>query len=77
MSTVTADQKRRVILPGATPGDVFDVQPAEGGRYVLEKLIRPAGAGRYSSDEVMDALDSAPLNSRMSWRTLKGVTRES
>ena len=35
--TVTADDKRRVVLPGAKPGDRFDLVPSAGG-FVLRKL---------------------------------------
>lgn len=38
--TVIADNKRRVVLPGAKPGDRFDVQDA-GTRKVLT-LLEPA-----------------------------------
>jgi hypothetical protein len=37
--TVTADAKKRVVLPPIKPGDRFDVQLASDGRMVLTPLI--------------------------------------
>jgi len=37
--TVTADAKRRVVLPPAKPGDRFDVQLSTNGKLVLTPLI--------------------------------------
>lgn len=37
-TTVVADNKKRVTLRLAKPGDRFDVQLSEDGRFVLTKL---------------------------------------
>jgi hypothetical protein len=39
LMTVTADAKRRVVLPPAKPGDRFDVQLSTNGKLVLTPLI--------------------------------------
>ena len=39
LMTVTADAKKRVVLPPAKPGDRFDVQLSDDGRLVLTPLI--------------------------------------
>ncbi len=36
--TIKTDEKRRVVLPNAKPGDVFDVQ-LSGGKILLTKLV--------------------------------------
>ena len=36
--TVTTDSKRRVVLPSAKPGDVFEVQFSGEGKLVLTRL---------------------------------------
>jgi hypothetical protein len=36
--TVTADNKRRVVLPSAKPGDLFEVQLSGEGNLTLTKL---------------------------------------
>ena len=44
--TVTADNKRRVVLPTAKPGELFDVQSAGEGKFVLTRMepIQPRQA---------------------------------
>ena len=37
--TVVTDNKKRVTLRLAQPGDRFDVQAVSGGNYVLTKLV--------------------------------------
>ena len=76
MSTVTADQKRRVPLPGAQPGDVFDVQNGPDGNYVLEKLFRQTGPGPLATAEVLAAMAAKPLEPRLSWEEFREQTRE-
>jgi len=36
--TVTADDKKRVVLPSAKPGDRFDLQTSGEGTFVLRRL---------------------------------------
>ena len=36
--TVTADSKRRVIIPSARPGDLFEIQTAGEGKVTLTRL---------------------------------------
>ena len=36
--TVTADDKKRVVLPAAKPGDCFDVQVSAEGTFILRRL---------------------------------------
>jgi hypothetical protein len=38
MAISTADAKRRVVLPAASPGDVFDIQSQGKGRLLLIRL---------------------------------------
>ncbi len=46
--TVVADNKKRVTLRLAKPGDRFDVQVASEGNYILTKLepVQPRGAAK-------------------------------
>jgi hypothetical protein len=76
MSTVTADQKRRVPLPGAQPGDVFDVQASPDGKYILEKLVRQADTRPQSAIEVLAAMEANPLEPSLRWEELRQQTRE-
>jgi len=76
MATSTADAKKRVVLPGAKPGDVFDVQNQGEDRLLLVRLERPAPGPRMSRARCLAAIASAPLRIRMDWESLKTITRE-
>jgi hypothetical protein len=43
---VVADEKKRVVLPSARPGDSFEIQTAGEGKFILIRLVpattRPA-----------------------------------
>ncbi len=74
--TSKADSKRRVVLPRARPGDVFDIQEQGEGRYVLVRLERPEPKRFMSRDDCLRAMEDRPLHLGMSWEELKGLTRE-
>jgi hypothetical protein len=76
MPTSTADAKRRVVLPAAKPGDVFEVQSLGEGRLLLVRLERPAPAPRLSKSRCLAAMRSAPLRPQMTWEALRAMTRE-
>jgi hypothetical protein len=76
MATSTADSKRRVVLPAATPGDVFEIQSQGEGRLLLVRLERPEPGPRMSMARSLEAIAAAPLRPKMTWESLKAVTRE-
>jgi hypothetical protein len=76
MATSTADAKRRVVVPGANPGDVFEIQNLGEGRLLLVRLERPAPAPPMSRSRCLAAITSAPLLPTMSWEALRAATRE-
>ncbi len=76
MATVRADGKRRVVVPGVRPGDVFDVQRLGEERYVLVRLHRPAPLPRVSREACLEAMSRSPLKVTLSWDQLKQLTRE-
>jgi hypothetical protein len=76
MAAVRADSKKRVVIPGAVPGDVFDVQPQGDERYALVRLHRPDPAPRKSFEECLEAMSQAPLRMTLSWEELRQITRE-
>lgn len=71
-----ADAKRRIVLPEAQPGDVYDIQKQRDGSYVLVKLERPKPRRRLTKEECLRAMDEAPLQPTMSWEELASLTRE-
>jgi hypothetical protein len=76
MATSTADTKRRVVLPAARPGDIFDIQDQGEGRLLLVRLERPKPGPRMSMARCLESIAAAPLRPKMTWDSLKAVTRE-
>ena len=76
MKVARADTKRRVVIPGAEPGDVFDIQQEGEGRYLLVRLQRPPATPRMTRQECRDAMARSPLTPIMSWEELRSMTRE-
>ena len=76
MAKSTVDAKRRVVLPSATPGDVFDVQNLGQGRLLLVRLERQNPEPGMSLERCLEAIAAAPLRPTMTWDALKTLTRE-
>lgn len=76
MAISTVDAKRRVFLPTARPGDVFDIQSQGEGRLLLVRLEPPAPGPRMSMARYLEAIAATPLRPKMTWDSLKAVTRE-
>jgi bifunctional DNA-binding transcriptional regulator/antitoxin component of YhaV-PrlF toxin-antitoxin module len=76
MAISTVDAKRRVVLPAAKPGDVFDIQSQGEGRLLLVRLERPEPGPGLSMAHSLEAIAAAPLRLTMTWGSLKALTRE-
>ena len=76
MSISTADKKKRVVIPAASPGDVFDVHQEGEGRVLLVRLVRPQVRARMSRAECLRAMTAAPLRPGIEWNELRKLTRE-
>lgn len=76
MPTTTVDKKKRVVLPAARPGDVFDVQQQAEGRLLLVRLVCPEPEGRMTRPACLRAITAAPMRPRMKWDELRRLTRE-
>ncbi len=76
MAISKVDAKQRVILPAAKPGDVFDIQSQGEGRLLLVRLEHPKPGARMSMARCLEAIAAAPLRPKMTWDSLKAVTRE-
>ena len=76
MPTTRADEKRRVILADATPGDVFDVRRPENGDFLLVRLSSPVAKPRMTRAECVEAMEKSPLKMRLSWEELRQLTRD-
>ncbi len=76
MSVTRADAKKRVVLPGVEPGDVFDVRRQEDEQFVLVRLQRPKATSGKSRAACMEAMHRSPLSLALSWEQLRRSTRE-
>ncbi len=76
MSTSTVDSKRRIVLPGGRPGDIFDIQLQSEGRFLLVRLEKPQRRQPMSREDCLDAMRKAPLEPTVPWEKLREMTRE-
>lgn len=75
MKIQSIDSKRRLILPGAEPGESYAVRQTANGHYELAKVI-PSPKAKTSSEELDALLVTAALTPRTSWEALRALTRE-
>ena len=76
MAIARADAKKRVVIPGARPGDIFEIDSAGEGRYTLVRLERKLDRLRLSRDEAVRTISDYPLTPSLPWEELREVTRE-
>ena len=76
MSISTADSKKRVVIPIARPGDVFDVHQEGDERVLLVRLVHPQPKAPMSRAECLRAMAAAPLRQKIEWNELRKLTRE-
>ena len=76
MPTTRADEKRRVTLPDATPGDLFEIRSPGNGDFLLVRQLSLASRARMSRAECLDAMAKNPLKMRLTWQELRQLTRE-
>lgn len=69
---IKVDSKGSVVLPGAEPGDVSEVQERGEGRYLL---VRLQSLTKMSREECLRAIDDHPLHFRMTCEELVRLTR--
>ena len=73
--TLTADSKRRVVLPGAAPGDVFACEKS-GQEIVLRRVYRKAAPKKRTKAEVLRAIRNWNSVPKIRWEDLRKITRE-
>jgi hypothetical protein len=73
--TLTADSKKRVVLPGAAPGDVF-VCERKGPEFVLRRVHRAAPQKKRTKAEVLKAIRNWKSVPNIRWEDLRKITRE-
>jgi hypothetical protein len=76
MKIVTVDQKKRIVLSGAQPGEGYVVREVQAGYMELVKVVPQVEPSLKSPQEVLSKLDEEPLTPTKSWDDLKSQTRE-
>ena len=76
MNICTADQKKRVVLPGISPGERFQVREIDPGRLELVRLVPHRSQESISKSDLEDRWDRFALTPGMSWDDLRKQTRE-
>ncbi len=74
--TVTADAKRRVVVPGVKPGDIFACEQRDENRFMLVKLTVPLPAKKKGRNEILRAIKQSKMSPAMNWEKLRTLTRE-
>jgi hypothetical protein len=73
--TLTADSKKRVVLPGAAPGDVFTCE-RNGPELVLRRVYRPTPRKKLTKAQALKAIRSWKSLRGVKWEELRAMTRE-
>jgi hypothetical protein len=73
--TLTADSKKRVVLPGAVPGDVF-VCERKGPEFVLRRIHREAPRKKLTKAQALKAIRNWKSVPKIRWEELRKMTRE-
>jgi hypothetical protein len=74
--TVTADAKKRVVVPGVKPGDVFACEQQDDNHFLLVRLVRPSKLAKKTKAEVRRAIKNSKLKFDLTWDELRSRTRE-
>ena len=73
--TLTADSKKRVVLPGAAPGDVFACKQ-RGPELILRRVHRAAPQKKRTRAHVLRAIRNWKSVPNIRWEELRNITRE-
>jgi hypothetical protein len=76
MKIQTIDAKRRLVLPGAKPGECYAVREAAPGHYELAMVIPAPGKPKADPGQIDALLAAAALTPAMDWKQLRTLTRE-
>lgn len=74
--TLKADSKKRVLVPDARPGDVFDYENHGNGHFHLVRLNKPRSQPKMTKSEVLRAIDGWKSEPTMAWDEMRKLTRE-
>lgn len=76
MKIQSIDTKRRLVLPGAQPGEFYAVKVSGPGHYELSKVLPAPRLPRPAPAEIDALLASSALTPGMTSGELRSLTRE-
>ncbi len=76
--TITTDNKKRVVIPWAKPGDVFDCVQQDENHISLARLQQPPPpkVKKMTREQVRRAIKNSKMQPFMPWDELRKLTRE-
>jgi len=76
--TIRADSKKRVVIPGIKPGDVFVCEQPDADHFFLARLPQPPSpkSNKITREQVRRALKDSKLKFDTTWEELRQMTRE-
>jgi len=73
--TLTADSKKRVVLPGAAPGDVFACKQ-KGPELILRRVHRAVPQRKETKADILKAIRNWKSVPNIRWEELRKITRD-
>jgi hypothetical protein len=74
--TITADSKKRVVIPWVKPGDVFACEQRDENHFSLARLNPPPPPKKKTKAQVLRAIKNSRMSPMMPWDELRKWTRE-
>ena len=74
--TITADSKKRVVIPWVKPGDVFACEQQDENHFHLARLNPPSPVKKMTRAQVLRAIKNSKMSPMMPWDELRKLTRE-
>ena len=74
--TITADSKKRVVIPWVKPGDVFSCEQQDENRFSITRLNLPPPPKKKTKAQIRHAILHSKMRPMMSWDELRKLTRE-
>jgi hypothetical protein len=74
--TITADSKKRVVIPWVKPGDVFNCEQQDQNHFVFARLTPPPPRKKKTKAQIRHAILHSKMRPTMNWDELRKLTRE-
>jgi hypothetical protein len=72
----TVDDQRRLVLPQAEPGEVFQIESQADGKILLIPVSLAGSHKKPTREEIRRALDNVSAKCDMTWEEIRAMTRD-